>query len=74
MPTGDAIRWLKSHFEAKIKAAVSGTPFTADLITAIDCQETGYLWNTLWLQIPVERVLESCVGDTIDCKPSQGYC
>lgn len=69
MPTRDAIRWFKSHFESKIDAAVAGTPFSKDLITAIACQETGYLWNTLRRHMPVERVLELCVGDTIDFKP-----
>lgn len=73
MPTRDAIRWFKGHFETKITAAVSGTPFTNDLITAIACQETGYLWNTLRRYMPVERVLELCVGDTIDfIPPSKG--
>lgn len=69
MPTRDAIRWFKGHFETKINAAVSGTPFTSDLVTAIACQETGYLWNTLRRYMPVERVLELCVGDTIDFTP-----
>ena len=69
MPTRDAIRWFKGHFKAKIDEAVSGTPFTSDLITAIACQETGYLWNTLRRHMPVERVLELCVGDTIDFTP-----
>lgn len=32
MPTRDAIRWFKSHFETKIDAAVFGTPFTSDLM------------------------------------------
>lgn len=50
-------------------ASIAGTPFTTDLLTAIACQETGYLWDTLRRRLPVERVLELCVGDTIDFTP-----
>lgn len=41
MPTRDAITWFKGQFQKKIEAAIAGTPFTTDLLTALACQETG---------------------------------
>ncbi|NCC41300.1 MAG: hypothetical protein EOM21_18090 [Gammaproteobacteria bacterium] len=69
MPTRDAITWFKGQFQKKIEAAIAGTPFTTDLLTALACQETGYLWDILRRRQPVERVLELCVGYTIDFTP-----
>ena len=47
MPTKQAVTWYKQNFGAQTKAAVQDTPFSADLIVAIACQETGGTWNTL---------------------------
>lgn len=69
MPSKDAISWFKGHFATKIAAVVSATPFTTDVITAIACQETGYIWDRLRRYLPVGKVLELCVGDTIDFTP-----
>lgn len=69
MPNPDAISWFKGQFQPRIQAAIAGTPFTTDFLIAIACQETGYLWNTLRRHLPVGRVLELCVGDTIDFTP-----
>jgi hypothetical protein len=66
MPTPDAIRWFKTQFHTQIEAAISGTPFTVDLLTAIACQETGHIWNTLRSKMSTAEVLELCVGDTLD--------
>lgn len=66
MPTPDAIRWFKTQFHTQIEAAVAGTPFTVDLLTAIACQETGHIWNTLRTKMSTAEVLELCVGDTLD--------
>lgn len=68
MPTVDAIRWFKSQFHREIEAAVQGTPFTLDFITAVACQETGFIWNTLRNRVTVPEVLAMCVGDTADSK------
>lgn len=67
MPSADAIRWFKTQFHSQIEAAVQGTPFTLDMLTAIACQETGHVWNVLRKQLntPAE-VLALCVGDTLD--------
>jgi len=66
MPNPEAIRWFKTQFQDQIEAAVRGTPFTVDLLTAIACQETGYIWNILRKKVDKERVLALCVGDTLD--------
>lgn len=67
MPNAEDIKWFKQNFHDKMEAAVQGTPFSIDLITAFACQETGPIWTTLRkLPFGVERVLELCVGDTLD--------
>lgn len=66
MPTREAIGWFKTNFASEIAEAVQGTPFTVDLITAIACQETGYIWNQLRKKVGREDVLRLCVGDTLD--------
>jgi hypothetical protein len=67
MPTKDAIAWYKQTFGAQTTAAVQGTPFSIDLIVAIACQETGGTWNVLRKKgLPTEKLLELCVGDTLD--------
>jgi hypothetical protein len=67
MPTANDMRWFKTNFQDKINAALSGTPFTLDLMTALACQETGEVWPILRkTSLSVERILELCVGDTLD--------
>jgi hypothetical protein len=71
MPKADDIRWFKQQFQDKIKTAVQGTAFTVDMLTAIACQETGYIWQTLRKRnLNAARILELCVGDIIDSKPN----
>ncbi|MBI5129040.1 MAG: SH3 domain-containing protein [Rhodopseudomonas palustris] len=74
MPTTDDIRWFKQQFRSQIDAALPGTPFDADMIIAIACQETGYIWSVLRKKsLPLDRVLALCVGDTIDYQgPGKG--
>ena len=61
------VTWFKREFGARIKAVVDGTPLTLDHITAIALQETGYIWARLQRKgLPTARILELCVGDTID--------
>jgi hypothetical protein len=74
MPTADDIRWFKQQFSSQIEAALPGTPFDLDMIVAIACQETGYIWAILRKKnLPLAGVVALCVGDTIDYKgPHQG--
>jgi hypothetical protein len=67
MPTlKEDIRWFKSQFKTQVEAAIAGTPFSLDLVTAIAIQETRYIWGRLYKSMPVSEVLKLCVGDTID--------
>lgn len=73
MPNAADIQWFKSQFAARIRTATQGTPFTVDMLAAIACQETGYIWASLRRQgLAVPQILRLCVGDTIDAKPGGG--
>jgi len=62
----DALRWFKQTFGQDLAKAVSGTPFTVDLLVAIAAQETGEIWAPLRNKLPVAELLGICVGDTLD--------
>ena len=73
MPNAKDILWFKQQFRTDIEAAVHGTPFTLDMLAALACQETGHIWSTLRkTDLSVARILELCVGDTIDANSSGG--
>lgn len=70
MPDRNDILWFKRQFAARIAAAVADTPLGVDLVVAIACQETGFIWSTLRRRrMSVARILALCVGDTIDARP-----
>jgi hypothetical protein len=67
MPDRDDIRWFKTTFGTRLAAALAGTPFTVDFLTAIACQETGEIWPVLRRKgLDEATVLALCVGDTLD--------
>jgi hypothetical protein len=67
MPNIKDIVWFKSQLGGEITTSLLDTPFTLDLVTAIACQETGYIWQVLRKKLDtIEEVLALCVGDTID--------
>lgn len=67
MPNTSDIAWFKKQFGDQISAAVQGTAFDLDMLTAVACQETGYIWQRLRkLDLSVEKIVALCVGDTID--------
>ncbi|HUE78406.1 MAG TPA: hypothetical protein VMN38_02070 [Sphingomicrobium sp.] len=71
MPTRDDIAWFKKEFGADIRRALVGSPFSIDMLTAIACQETGYIWSTLRKKgLSTAQVLRLCVGDSIDGNPN----
>jgi hypothetical protein len=73
MPTSQDALWFKTEFQPQIEAQLAGTPFSVDMITAFACQETGEIWPALRRQgLPTARILELCVGDTIDASPTGG--
>lgn len=74
MTTKDNILWFKNEFHNKIEAAISGTPFTLDMLTAIAYQETGYIWGSLQQKgLPLTSILELCVGDTLDAPSRSAF-
>lgn len=74
MPTlKEDIRWFKNQFKTQINAAIQGTPFSLDLVTAIAIQETRYIWGRLYKTMPVSQVLKLCVGDTIDAPDRSAF-
>jgi hypothetical protein len=73
MPNVQDALWFKSQFQPAIERAIAGTPLNVDMITAFACQETGEIWPVLRRQgLPTARILELCVGDTIDASPTGG--
>ena len=73
MPNAQDVLWFKSEFQPQIEAQIAGTPFSVDMLTAFACQETGGIWPALRRQgLPTARILELCVGDTIDASPTGG--
>ena len=73
MPNAQDVFWFKSQFQPQIEAAIAGTPFSVDMIAAFACQETGEIWPALRRKgLPTSRILELCVGDTIDASPTGG--
>ena len=71
MNTRSAIEWFQTTFEKELQAAVLGTPFNIDLLSAIAYQETGYIWHRLVKQgMKPKEILRLCVGDTIDFNPT----
>lgn len=74
MPDKCDIRWFKQTFHEKIDAALLGTPFTLDFMTALACQETGHVWSILRKKdFSLDRILELCVGDTIDAPNRKAF-
>jgi hypothetical protein len=69
VPTASDIEWFKREFGPEIRARADGTPFTVDMLAAIACQETGYIWSGLRRRgLSTPDVLKLCVGDSIDGK------
>src|SRR6476469_950369 len=73
MPNAQDVFWFKSQFQPQIEAAIACTPVSVDMIAAFACQETGEIWPALRRQgLPTSRILELCIGDTIDASPTGG--
>src|SRR5262245_7546853 len=67
MPNVNDISWFKGSFHGQIETAVRNTPFDLDMLTAIACQETGYIWQVLRRKnMTLQEITALCVGDSID--------
>jgi len=62
----EALRWFKETFGPQMQDAVNGTPFSVDLLVAVAAQETGTFWAANRNKLPLDQLLELCVGDTLD--------
>ncbi len=69
----DAMAWFKGQFGAQIQAGIQTTPFSVDMLTAIAVQETFEIWGALYQSLPVDEVLELCVGDTLDAPKRSAF-
>ena len=65
--------WFKQQFGQKVTAALAGTPYNLDLVTAISFQETGYIWAGLIATKTPAEVLALCVGDTLDAPSRSAF-
>lgn len=67
MTIRDAIQWFQTTFARPIQSTFTGTPFSADIVSAIAYQETGYIWQPLVEKgLFAKDVLRLSVGDTLD--------
>jgi len=67
MPTiEEGMSWFKQNFASAIRHDAAGTPFTVDMLTAVAVQETFSIWGKMFKSQPVGKILELCVGDTLD--------
>jgi hypothetical protein len=62
----EGMGWFKQNFAEAIKQGTAGTPFSLDMLTAVAVQETFSIWGKMFKTLPVAKVLELCVGDTLD--------
>lgn len=54
--------WLHSNFASQIAAAIDGKPYSAAIVCAIACKETGFIWIPRTNMEPAE-LLPLLVGD-----------
>ena len=68
------ILWFKNTFGKTINDKFSDSLFTLDFLTAIACQETGYVWSKLKKEgLALEDILKLCVGDTLDSPKRRAF-
>ncbi len=56
-------KWMKDNFGDAIRAAVAGTPFSLDIVCAIACQETAFVWIHFLDDLSNAEILARCVFD-----------
>ena len=65
--------WFKSHFSAQILANTRLLPFDVNMMTALATQETFEVWGNLFETQTPAKILELCVGDTIDSPARKAF-
>src|SRR3954463_7515462 len=67
MPNAADMKWFKDNFHTEVEAAITGTPFTLDLMVALACQETGDVWPVLRKKpLTVDQISALGVGAPLD--------
>jgi hypothetical protein len=61
--THQVAKWMKGNFGDAIRAAVAGTPFSPDIVCAIACQETAFVWVHFLDRLSVNEIIARCVFD-----------
>lgn len=70
----DGIHWFKAQFGDRISRAIANTPYSLDLVAAIAVQETyGDCWSGQFDKLPIDRLLQICVGDTKDAPGRKAF-
>lgn len=73
MAIQDDFEWFLDTFHDELQHTARHTPYPLPVFLALAYQETGWLWSHLRKQsLPTERILELCVGDTIDARYVRG--
>ncbi|MCI4663800.1 MAG: hypothetical protein MRY74_03675 [Neomegalonema sp.] len=68
------IIWFKETFWDEINQAVQGSPFDADMLIAIACQETAYIWSQLRKKgLAKDEIVKLCCGDTLDAPRRRAF-
>ncbi|MDB5201153.1 MAG: hypothetical protein JWQ27_562 [Ferruginibacter sp.] len=73
MTTKESLTWFKQTFSNQLSTATANTPFSIDLLSAIACQETGYIWSSMAGKIPLDQIALLAVGDTLDAPNRRAF-
>jgi len=65
-------RWLMGNFGDDIAKAVAGKPYGAEILCAIACKETGFIWIPRADKMAAETLLPLLIGDASGDVPGHG--
>jgi len=65
-------RWLMGNFADDIAMVVAGKPYGAEILCAIACKETGFIWISRSDDMPAEALLPLLIGDASGDVPGHG--
>jgi hypothetical protein len=55
--------WMHANFAPEIARAIDGKPYSAAIVYAIACKETGFIWISRTTTIPPAELLPLLIGD-----------
>jgi len=65
-------RWLMGNFGDDIARAVAGKPYGAEILCAIACKETGFIWIARSDKMAADALLPLLIGDASGDVPGHG--